>query len=61
MTTQANELAKQVFTVYKERSSLLRVEYQEEEDQLLEKIGNDLNSDDAKKAQKVGASDILVN
>ena len=38
MTTEASELASQVYDSYREQSTLLQIEYKDEEDLMLEKL-----------------------
>ena len=63
MTSQASDLAKQVFIGYREQSALLQIEYKDEEDLILENLEqSDLESNQISLAssQKIGSRDTLI-
>ena len=66
MTSEASELAKQVFMNYREQSALFQIDYKDEEDLLLEKLGfddDDLESNSislSSNSQKIGPRDTLI-
>ena len=62
LTAQAKEIASQVFSSYEEQAALLKVGYNDEEDQLLEQVEEkDTNSlSSLARNQAVGAKEVLV-
>jgi hypothetical protein len=63
MTAQSKEIATLIFTGYKEQTALLSVDYQDEEDLLLDRLELNERHDDSdsfNSTKKIGARDILT-
>ena len=67
MTDEASELAKELFTKYREQSALLSLDYKDETDLMVEKLMRHEAMDDLESnglsltsSQKVGPGDTLI-